>query len=51
MGIESFIKKLERCMDSLVTLNVVTAVGAANVDISSDGASATNKIALVGGSS
>jgi len=37
-------------MDALVTLNVVTAVGAATVDISNDGAKTTNKIALVGGS-
>ena len=51
MGIDSFIQRLERCMDALVTLNVVTAVGAATVDISNDGGKATNKIALVGGSS
>jgi hypothetical protein len=51
MGIDSFIQKLERCMEALVTLNVVTAVGAATVDISSDGAQTSNKIALTGGSS
>lgn len=36
MSIDAFIRKLENSLNQLVTLNIVTAVGTAKVDIKSD---------------
>lgn len=51
MSIDAFIRKLENCLNQLVTLNIVTAVGAAKVDIKSDEAGgAATKIEVGDGS-
>ena len=52
MSIDAFIQKVEQSLNRLVTLNVVTAVGSAKVEIKSDDAGGANtKIELSGGSS
>ncbi|HET9932579.1 MAG TPA: hypothetical protein VFQ35_17875 [Polyangiaceae bacterium] len=49
MSIDAFIRKLENCLNELVTLNIVTAVGAAKLDVKSGDASGT-KVDVVDGS-
>jgi hypothetical protein len=52
MSIDTFIQKIEQSLNRLVTLNVVTAVGSAKVEIKNDDSGgAASKIELSGGSS
>ncbi|MFZ5891743.1 MAG: hypothetical protein ACOY0T_11870 [Myxococcota bacterium] len=49
MGIEGFIKQVEKSLERLVNLNVVTAVGSAKVEIKSEqGSGASTSIELTG---
>src|SRR5262245_12485654 len=51
MTINKFIEKLEKCLEELVTLNVVTVVGSPKVDIKTDGGKPSTQIALSGDNS